>query len=35
MTNHESETSTEIAWSGYQIDTPIDERIMTPSSIAR
>ena len=35
MTNHETETSTEIAWSGYQIDTPIDERIMTPSSIAR
>jgi hypothetical protein len=35
MTNHETETSTQIAWSGYQIDTPIDERIMTPSSITR
>jgi hypothetical protein len=35
MTNHEAESSTEIAWSGYQIDTPIDERIMTPSSIGR
>src|SRR5688572_7341536 len=35
MTSHETETSTEIAWSGYQIDTPIDERIMTPSSNGR
>jgi hypothetical protein len=35
MTNHETETSTQIAWSGYQIDTPIDERIMSPSSIGR
>jgi hypothetical protein len=35
MTNHETETSTQIAWSGYQIDTPIDERIMTPSSVGR
>lgn len=35
MTNHETETSTEIVWSGYQVNTPIDERIMTPSSIGR
>jgi hypothetical protein len=35
MTNHETETSTQIAWSGYQIDTPIDERVMSPSSIGR
>lgn len=33
MTNHETETVTQIDWSGYQIDIPIDERIMTPSSI--
>jgi Outer membrane lipoprotein-sorting protein len=33
MTNHETETATEIAWSGYQVDVPIDERVMTPSSI--
>jgi hypothetical protein len=32
MTNHETETTTQIVWSGYQVDTPIDERIMTPSS---
>lgn len=32
MTNHETETSTQIAWSGYQVDIPIDERIMNPSS---
>lgn len=35
MTNHETETSTQIVWSGYQIDTPIDDRIMSPSSIGR
>lgn len=35
MTNHETETATQIAWSGYQIDTPIDERVMSPSSIGR
>ena len=35
MTNHETETSTQIVWSGYQIDTPIDERIMSPASIGR
>jgi hypothetical protein len=35
MTNHETETSTQIVWSGYQIDTPIDERVMSPSSIGR
>ena len=33
MTNHEAETSTQIVWSGYQIDTPIDERVMSPSAI--
>jgi hypothetical protein len=35
MTNHDTETSTEINWSGYQVDTPIDERIMSPSGIGR
>jgi hypothetical protein len=35
MTNHETETATQIAWSGYQVDTPIDERIMTPASFGR
>ena len=35
MTNHETETSTQIAWSGYQVNVPIDERIMTPSAIGR
>ena len=35
MTNHETETSTQIVWSGYQVDTPIDERIMSPASIGR
>jgi hypothetical protein len=35
MTNHETETSTQIAWSGYQVDVPIDERIMQPSAIGR
>ena len=35
MTNHDTETSTHIAWSAYQIDTPIDERIMSPATINR
>jgi hypothetical protein len=35
MTDHEAETSTDIAWSGYQVDTPIDERIMSPTATAR
>jgi hypothetical protein len=35
MTNHDTETATQIAWSGYQVDTPIDERVMSPSSIGR
>lgn len=35
MTNHETETSTQIVWSGYQIDTPIDERTMSPASVGR
>jgi len=35
MTDHDAETSTDIAWSGYQVDTPIDERIMSPTATAR
>lgn len=35
MTNHETETATRIAWSGYQVNVPIDERVMSPSSIVR
>jgi hypothetical protein len=35
MTNHETESSTQILWSGYQIDVPIDERIMSPTAIGR
>jgi hypothetical protein len=35
MTNHETETATQIIWSGYQVDTPIDDRIMSPSSAGR
>jgi len=35
MTNHDTETATQIAWSGYQVDAPIDERVMSPSSIGR
>jgi hypothetical protein len=32
MTDFETETSTVIVWSNYQVDTPIDERIMSPSA---
>jgi hypothetical protein len=33
MTDHERETSTEINWSGYAVNTSIDERIMSPGAI--
>jgi hypothetical protein len=35
MTNHETETSTQITWSGYEIDIPIDERTMSPTALGR
>jgi hypothetical protein len=35
MTDHARETSTEIVWSGYAVNTPIDERIMTASATDR
>jgi hypothetical protein len=35
MTDHEAETSTDIVWSGYQVDAPIDERVMSPTATAR
>jgi hypothetical protein len=35
MTNHESETATQIVWSGYQLDAPVDEGAMSPASIGR
>jgi Outer membrane lipoprotein-sorting protein len=35
MTDHETETATEIVWSAYGIDAPIDERIMSPSTSGR
>jgi len=35
MTDHARETSTEITWSGYAVNAPIDERIMSPSATDR
>jgi hypothetical protein len=35
MTNHETETSTQIVWSGYQMDITLDERMMSPTGIGR
>jgi hypothetical protein len=35
MTDHQKGTSTEIAWSGYMVDVPLDERSIAPSGIAR
>ena len=35
MTDHERETSTEIIWSGYVVNAPIDERIMSPGATDR
>ena len=33
ITDHERDTSTEIVWSGYQLNAPIDERIMSPNTV--
>jgi hypothetical protein len=35
MTDHARETSTDIAWSRYEVDAPIDERIMSPGATDR
>jgi hypothetical protein len=35
MTDHDTESATEIVWSAYGIDAPIDERVMSPSAIGR
>jgi hypothetical protein len=35
MTDHQKGTSTEIAWSSYAVDQPLDERMMSPSAISR
>jgi len=35
MTDHQKDTSTEIVWSGYQINVPVDERIMSPNAAGR
>ena len=33
IVDHEKETSTEILWSGYELNVPIDERMMSPNTI--
>jgi hypothetical protein len=33
ITDHERDTSTEIVWSRYQLNAPIDERIMSPNTV--
>jgi hypothetical protein len=35
MTDHETETTTDIVWSGYKVNTAVDERVMTPSALGR
>lgn len=35
MTDHRKGTSTEISWSGYAVDVPIDERRMSADAIGR
>jgi hypothetical protein len=32
MTDHETETTTDIVWSRYQVNVALDERVMTPAS---
>jgi hypothetical protein len=33
ITDHQRDTSTEIVWSGYRLNVPMDERIMSPNTI--
>ena len=35
MSDHERETSTEIVWSRYAVNAPIDERVMSPGATER
>ena len=35
MTDHATETTTNIAWSRYQVNVAIDERVMSPAGVAR
>ncbi len=35
MTDHATDTATDIVWSGYQVDVAVDERVMSPSAVAR
>jgi len=35
MTDHDAETRTDIVWSAYKIDAPLDERIMSPTAATR
>jgi hypothetical protein len=35
MTDHETETVTDIVWSGYKVNLSVDERVMSPSALGR
>jgi hypothetical protein len=35
MTDHATEATTDIAWSGYQVNVAIDERVMSPTALGR
>jgi hypothetical protein len=35
MTDHATETTTTIAWSRYQVNAAIDERVMSPAGVSR
>jgi hypothetical protein len=35
MTDHETETTTDITWSRYQLNVAVDERVMTPAASHR
>jgi hypothetical protein len=35
MTDHATETTTEIVWSRYQVDAAVDERVMSPTTLGR
>jgi hypothetical protein len=35
MTDHATETTTDIVWSRYQLNVAVDERVMSPASVGR
>jgi hypothetical protein len=35
ITDHQRDTSTEVTWSDYRVNVPVDERVMSPTTADR